>query len=371
MIEKKNLNLKTLASDKDEGKKQEENRKLTDSAFFKVVAMLIFSAIMLIFSGIAWFTMNKETGTGGMGVKTVGMPYELEVRGSFVENSSIMTGYSLFTEEFKNGIQQEDGEGNLINIFRTGGSNEKIVWRKSATSSDYPQGLTPGSHGELAFWVIPNQTGVLNLKFDLDIRGYLAVYEDDVMTDLVEVTDDLTDSEENAAIGITGAETKKAALNYINGHILFFRNYDSATGYYSDFCGEDAIEFCDYISGSDKTVTKDQPYPVTIYWIWVNDFGDMFLPSTSQYASEPLFADLNDDDREAVFEYLEDSKEIMFSGINQATVTSALTEVQNSSSPTFTSSLRTLTVGYDNADLDIGNNIDYILIELTASLDGQ
>ena len=47
-------------------------------------------------------------------------------------------------------------------------------------------------------------------------------------------------------------------------------------------------------------------------------------------------------------------------------ITSALTDVQNSSSVTFRDSLTALTNGYDNADLDVGNNINYILIEMTA-----
>ena len=303
-----------------------------------------------------------------MGVSVAGMPFELEVRGNFVEYSDIITTDTMFTDEFKNGIQQEDDEGNLVNIFRTGLSNEKIVWRKSASTTAYPDGLSPDSSGELSFYVIPNQTGILNVNFDFKIRGYHAIYENDTLTDLVEITDSLTDSAENAAIGITSAETMKNALKYINGHILFFKGYDSDTGKYYDFCGRNSIEFNDFIDGNDKTVTQGQAYPVTVYWKWVNDFGDMFLPLTSPYASVPLFNDSNTDDRDLIFEYLEDDNTYMFSGMTTAAISNALNDVKNPSSVTFVTSLISLTTGYDNADLDIGNNIQYILFDMTASL---
>jgi len=350
-----------------ENEEDDDNVKIL--FWLKPLSMMVLTLAVLIFVSIAWFTMNKSLGTHGMGVKVAETPFELEVRGNYVENSDIMMTDSMFTDEFKSGIQQEDGEGNLVNIFRTNPSNEKIVWRKSANSSAYPQGLSPSSSGELSFWVIPNQTGVLDLHFDINIRGYHAVYEDETLTDLVEITDSLTDSAENVAIGIVSAETKKNALKYINGHILFFKDYDSSTGKYSGFCGKDSIAFTDFIEGNDKTVTKGQAYPVTIYWKWVNDISDMFLTSASPYASAPIFADSNADDRDLVFDYLQDEDIYMFSGMTSSAISNALTDVQDPSSATYATSLRALTTGYDNADLDIGNNVDYILIEMAASLD--
>lgn len=347
-------------------KRTDESTKNRRRALSKTIILLLLAFLVFIFATIAWFVMSRSNTAGGMSVKAADLPFELEVRGTYIENADIMTVNSLFTDEFKNGIQQTDGEGTLINIFRTGANNEKIVWRKNSQSGSDPLGLSPGSSGELAFWVIPNQTGVLNLHFDMNIRGYHAVYEGDTMTELIEITDSLVDSSANAAKGIISADAKKEALKYINSHILFFRSYDSTTGLYSDFCGMDSIDFNDYISGNDKTVIKDQAYPVTIYWIWVNDIGDMFLQSTSQYASSPLFDDSDDDDREASFDYLEELKSNVFAGMTESAITNALTDVQDSSSVTFRDSLTALTNGYDNADLDIGNNINYILIEMTA-----
>ena len=350
---------------------QDPDEKLKRSYLVKLLIMLVLVGALALYTTIAWFTMNKETGTSGMGVKVAGMPFELEVRGNFIENSSIMTTDTMFTNEFKSGTQQEDSEGNLVNVFRTDPNNEKIVWRKNASSAAYPQGLSPSSSGELSFYVIPNQTGVLDLHFSIRIRGYHAVYENETLTDLVEITENLTDSAENAAIGISSAATKKTALKYVNGHILFFRSYDSSTDKYSGFCGRDTIDFVDFIEGADKTVTKDQAYPVIIYWKWVNDFGDMFLTSSSTYASAPIFADSNTADRDLIFDYLEDEDTYMFSGMTSSAISNTLRDVQDSSSATFATSLRMLTTGYDNADLEIGNNVNYILFEMTASLDSQ
>lgn len=348
-------------------KSSRDNDRRVNDMFTKTIIMLLLSFIVFIFAAVAWFAMNKDATATGMSV-TVTDAYELEVRGNFIENSDVMTTFDAFTDEFANGIQQEDEHGTLVNIFRTGEDNQKIIWRKNASSTSYPEGLSPSSSGELSFYVIPKKTGVLDLNFNMTIRGYHAVYTGDTLTDVVEITDDLTDSSANAAIGITSAATAKSALKFLNGHILFFKNYDSTTGKYSGFCGTDSISFADFIAGDDKTVIQDQAYPVTVYWKWVNDFGDMFLTSTSPYASAPLFDDLNTDDRALIFDYLEDSDVYMFDGIAPADIAAAVADIQNPSSPTFAISLRTLTTGYDNADLDIGNNVNYMLIEMTSSL---
>lgn len=341
---------------------QERKKVLWDFLIFFAAVVIVAIAI----GTVAWFASNKDVGGNGMAVSAEGSLFELEVRGDFIENSEVMTTNTLLASEFRDGIQQADGQGNAVNIFRTGGGKEKIVWRKNAQSAVSPKELRPGSRGELAFWVIPNQTGVMNLNFEFNIRGYHAVYEGETVSELIEITDDLTDSEENAGKGITSADNKKTALGYVNSHILFFKNYDSSTEKYSGFCGEDTIKFTDFISGNDKTVVKDQAYPVTIYWIWVNDFGDMFLPSTSAYARTPIFADSNTADREAIFTYLGDTNRSIFSGMSSTAISTALTDIQNSSGETFKTSLTSLTMGYDNADLHIGNNLNYILIEMTA-----
>ena len=67
------------ADDQRSEKKQERNRSI-----IKLCAIGALILIVIIFSSIAWFTMNREVGTSGMGVKVAPAPFELAVEGTNV-----------------------------------------------------------------------------------------------------------------------------------------------------------------------------------------------------------------------------------------------------------------------------------------------
>lgn len=353
---------------------KEENRKRKRN-LIKLGAMTLLSVIIFIFTTIAWFSMNREVSTGSMAVKAGGSPFELEVFGANVENSS---DFSKADNDYKNGEAQL-----TANTYRTSGQYDKIIWRKTGTTADdghYSDGLSPNSHGKLTFWVVPNSTGTLDIEFIFKVRGFIGTYTpattegaEPTLNDLFEVTDNMEVTAENELKDAADLAKKKAALEYIQGHILFFSDYDGIN--YSGFLGTGrSIRFGDCINptaepkakynpGNAVSVTEGNKYQVTIYWKWANTLEQMIFDSDSEYRDNPLFSASNNTDRNAIYTYLKDTtNNTVFS--EASNIESLLTTIQSGTN--INTALTTLTNAYDNADQIIGNNLDYILIEMSA-----
>ena len=58
----------------------EEQQKTRKRSLIKLAVLLIMLIAVLLFATIAWFTMNKEIQTNGMGVKVQGTPYTIMTR---------------------------------------------------------------------------------------------------------------------------------------------------------------------------------------------------------------------------------------------------------------------------------------------------
>ena len=349
----------------------------------KLGAMLTLTVLILIFTTIAWFTLNREVSTGSMAVKTSPSPFELEVRGTYIENDA---DFSKADSNYTYGEDQQ-----TLNAYQTSGQSDRIIWRKTSNTADdghYTKGLEPNSHGKLTFWVVPNESGTLDINFEFGIRGFIGSFtepededEEPELTSLVEINDDLTIANSGGLIS-TAAQLadKKAALEFIQGHILFFSDYDGT--YHSGFLGTGrSIRFGDcinpstnakYNAGNPVSVTEGQKYQVTIYWKWANTFEQMVFDETSRKKDEPLFVSTNTTDRTAIYSYLSatessEMKNKVFKDLTVSAITTDLGYVQNNTTASIDSATKELTDAYNNADSFIGNNIDYIMIEMTAS----
>jgi len=330
--------------------------------------------------------MNREVENNRLAMTATDAPFELEVQGSYIENSS---DFSKADPTYLSGVDQN--ELNPVKFRTSGGSNcEKIIWRKTGNTADdghYENGIEPDSHGKLTFWVVPNETGMLDIDFTFNIRGYIGEFsdpenEDDppVLDNLYEINDDLTLANSGGILkNSDDLANKKNALEYVKGHILFFSDYDSSTGFYSGFLGtEKTIRFgncidpasspkANYNANNPVSVTAGQKYQVTIYWKWANTLEQMVLDNTSPYADNALFDSTDTDDFNLIFAYLNNTTtNKVFSGVSDADIATHLTTIRNGSN--INSSLTALTNGYDAGDQLIGNNIDYIMIEMNASV---
>ena len=339
----------------------------------KISGMMILTSIMLIFATRSWFTMSRSVEGTNANMTAAALPYEIEVRGTKIENQDI---FSKVDNSYVSGVQQKDSEGTLISYYQTTGdeTHETILWNKDSTADgSYPNGLEPNAHGTLSFWVIPKETGELNVNFSFGVRGFHAKYSQDEEHSLINTIEinsllDSMTAAQLAEYNLTSDKlpTKKKALEYINGHIMFFKNYDN--GHYSGFLGNggNTIAFKDCLPDGTNNVTAGQKYHVTIYWKWANT-----LEQAVSYSDTPLLDDTAStfsEDQTAILSYLADyTNHKIFDGVTDSDIAANIAKLQNSDTSDDKAALTALTDKYNNADEIIGNNIYYILIEMTAS----
>ena len=344
--------------------------------FILLIMMVLLSAVSATW---AWFASGKESKLSNIGMSGTNAPFELEVRGNIVENKSI---FAKLDQAFENGEDQ----AMTPTAYQTSGMAPKIIWRKTgetAADGHYDQGIGPNSHGKLTFWIIPNYDGEISVSFRLLVRGFIATYGDEATNELdvdqvFEVTDAMTATAENGINGQEDLENKQAACDFLRGHILFFSDYDENTGYYSGFLGTgNTLSFAECVKpdssprekyGENDTVLveKGEKYQVTIYWKWANTLEQILYDINSPHRDAPLFSTANQTDRNIAYNFLADERNKVFRNMLQQDIAEHLDNIKNNTIDA-ESSLSELSSAYNSADLLIGYNIDFIMIELTAS----
>lgn len=339
-----------------------------------MAALVILTAVSVT---LAWFANGKESKLANLGMTGMEMPFELEVRGAIVGNKSV---FAKADATYQNGEEQS-----LTPIaYQTSGTYNKIIWRKmgeGAQDGQYEQGIGPNSHGKLTFWIVPKNDGELNVSLEFGVRGFLGTFSDQngnsTLEDLFEITDDMTVTAENGLEDEQDLEKKKQACSYLKGHLLFFADYDDATGYYSGFLGTgNSVSFADCIVPESEpkakygengivNVEKGGKYQVTIYWKWADTLEQILMDANSHHKDEPLFAPDNQEDRDRAYAYLKDTRNRVFQGLTQDEIMDYLDNVKNHPEEA-EAALSELSTAYNNADLLIGYNMHYIMIEMTA-----
>ena len=382
MKEDKRVNIGESASASSSSVKVDElaeKKKNQKKSLIKLGTMGVITLILFIFSSIAWFTMNKDVGMSGMSITTSGMPFEIEVRGQYIENESdfgVVNDYISGTygsdAVYENGEQPDEN----YQYFRATALKDKIIWRKETQDEahgHYTDGLEPNSCGELKFWVVAKQAGFHDPTFVFDIKGYHAVTHSETQNGVsVEIVDDVYEINDSLGNYVTEDPTltssmvqkKKEALSYIQGHILFFRNKDE-NGYYSGFLGTDrSFKLSDVYTEENGTYfTLGEKKIVTVYWKWANTFEQMIYDSSySSYS--PILRNASSADRTALYSYMQPSNNSMFFGLTNSEITSDLSIVQTNGEG-FSAAVTQLSNAYNDADQEIGDKVDYILIEMT------
>ena len=116
-------------------------------------------------------------------------------------------------------------------------------------SESQNDGLSPGAHGKIQFYVIPTEIGKLSGKFNLEIVP-LKEPTGSEKTEWIEINDE-------------------TALRLLRGHLLF---------YYSHQDNETEITLVNYLNGEFTldfgTVTTTNPILVTLNWFWPQTLDD-------------------------------------------------------------------------------------------------
>ena len=214
---------------------EEELRRLRKIQLIKMGVIAALSAIIMVFVTIAWFSLNKEIGTGGMSISTTTLPFY--IRTAEASGTTYWSEYksliNLADSKYKDGDLEQVGG---TNYYKTGTSAQEIIWRLEDTEtgtedSIYSVGLRPRSNGRLKFEVVPTRDGNLALDFNFGIRGFVAEYPTQEEIDAGDYeASEIKSLNEILLTGSGASANEQNALKYINGHILFFKNKTTVNG---------------------------------------------------------------------------------------------------------------------------------------------
>lgn len=302
----------------------EEEKKKRKLLIIKIIPVAVLAFILIAVS-LAWFTIDKALDLDSFGMKSVDSPFELKTVGS----ADTLQVDILDSNDYSK-------VSDVSNI--TSDENNKIYWLLD-DESGMKNGINPGSHGKLTFYVVPKQSGELEIKFKLGITGYVEKKSGDSIS-YEKVTDEYVTS-------------------FLNGHIMFFENYDENNHRYSDFL-------------SDETFTRtfndckvDVPQEVNVYWVWPNTLGQILMKSTDENLTEKnvLF---DDDSKERLpfAEYIKGNISLFLSGDADKEQNKTVIEKILNGDKYSTAQLSSLSSMYNDADEKIGTKVQYILVEL-------
>lgn len=372
----------------------EEQQRSKKTKLIKLGTASAFSAIILIFVTIAWFTMNKDVETSGMGVTTATMPFDIATKGELVRNQSylrtVRPGYSEGNPETLSDKNNVSGE------YHTAGNTDSLILRFDPTQVDDPETLDvderylpdlgPDSSGELSLYIIPKRDGVIDAYIDLDIISFRSVEVNDEEA-LLEINSGLT----TASSGLTSEQIASCqdAANFLKGHIMFFEELSPSPSSYSykKPVTDGKIHF------HEDNAVKGKAYKVDIYWMWTNTFGQITLQTNENdlrngipvvQETTNMGTEAQPTDKAIVLQYLKDNKNKIFADIDvyeqlsaeekaeyDAKTDEEKADYENDAIDLWISGADTrkyfelLSDAYNNADFTIGTNLNYFMIEVT------
>jgi hypothetical protein len=340
---------------------QETKKNLKSSIMLAVTTLAAILSLCL-----AWYVNNSEVDTAGVQIQNAEGGFELAsvgTDGGYYE--SLLKTEDL---EWTNVWNMGEIITNLLdhkNALKTSDAVQQINWMMSADSnlnnSDYNNsGLYPGASGNLTFYVIPNKAGTLKIKFDLSTLLYQTTDEQD--SDAIKVVW----SDENQEY-VKEISEDDISAGLVSGHILFFETKNQDTGRYSDWIQEGT--FTKTFEVDENQDGSYEAIEVTIFWVWPNVVGQMLLPQKAMNLNgrKVLF---EDDVRKALCDDMIEANEHYFynDGDSLSEVTSDLLSSMVSGTyiaPDYTK----LSHYYNRADQYIGENVQYMVLRLTARSD--
>ena len=337
----------------------DELKKIRRDAYIKMAVIAVIIVTALIFGSVAWFTQSREVEGSELSMKSDSDNFELAV--------SERTGAETYYNTKINVLGYLTGNDNLST---TDGSIRWVMKDESTdiSSEDY-KGFRPGSYGRLTFYILPNSDTDASYTFELKMTGYYAEFVPDANDEQILTKEIKVNTFQTLSEKANGDATSDYALaaNYLKGHILFFQNHKALTSegetdinlYYSGRIA-DAFTYNTADHQAEKTTWNGKlAYEVNIFWIWPNTFGQIVLDSNDESGTITPRNDL--------INYIANNPGYFFStsDLIEQDATS-LTEKMSKESLSTTNSLIALSNGYNEADQVIGENVQFILVELSA-----
>lgn len=305
----------------------EQYKKMLVISLIKMSIPLVFCTAVFCLASMAWFSRNTEVEASGVGIGVQGAPYTIQT-----QNSS--------------GYYKEKWE-------QTG--SDALEWLVSATNNfdnyepdleETEPGIEPGDSGVLEYRVSPNTSDSITVDCIFEVKAYLETVVKDEQGKVS------TDESRNPITIIT--EVNDDTLSgYLNAHIMLFSGYDSEKKKYTGLIDNDqALRRV----LKDQIYTKDDTAYTKIYWVWPMHLEDITSSDDSRiiYASE---------ERATVINYIARNKNGFFKDCNNDE-TQVANDLTTLSQKYDNAIYNHYNMRYDNADLEIGNNISYVMLSM-------
>lgn len=318
----------------------EEERRKQKKRVIKIVLLMILIALIIVFASIAWFSMNRDVGTSGMGVSVGSDSYQI------VSLDGITSKY----QDYYN--------------YMPSGQDTSMVWKMTAENNmeNYTgdAGISPGSFGTISFYVKPRDASV-NLDLSFEIVGYK--YSETTQAAAEEGQDPVTTK--------SMTRVSNELQGYLAGHIFLF---ETRTPVYDDPDSENkkiiSYMYSDPILStteiakviSNRTFNKtDENTPVNIYWVWPKTLSTLVNAKENTYVTIEPFCEgsaytavvnnVTSYPTRFLYQYSD----------TETTLTPAL----------ISSQYETYGDLYDRADNEIGLNVSYITLKMTTTETAQ
>ena len=372
-------------------------KNMNRAKLIRLISMLVFSVAILVFASIAWFSMNKDVGTSGMGVKVGSLPFDIATSEPKISYEQTL---KLADSEYQKGVaktlKNKDGEEGTY--YMLSGNGQKLILQCKANPEDQTgqsgdKSISPGDWDKLNLYIVSNIDGAISATIRLEVIPFAeiekkdnegnTIYQKDENedlivdengnyipeTELIRITTKTDFETKASAVNNEKAQTESQnyidAANYLKGHIMFFgglgdtTNADESERYYFTTPYVNRT-----LSFSKSDANSDIAYEVPLYWMWPNTLGQIALRDNTgqQRKGYPIVSDDDSDEKDSTIGYLWSEVVNMFT--NWQNITQTI--VNNADTP---ENFRLLSEGYNKADFSIGTYISYFMIEIT--VEGQ
>ena len=315
-------------------------KKLIVSSIFSSCAIIALLISIILVSGamaFGWFSANMGVSATGMNVSIQNDGFKLSIPSS--------AGYSsTLTDHFSS-------EGYVASLA-TDSTNTKIFCKITTESAETT--IEPGSYGVISFDIVSENDAFSSFNIDLLLRGVAVVYNV-VDDERVRTLEDLDPEDPDDAI----------TLELLYGHIMIFENRTPITGntgpyYYSGHIESNYIYNLSSHQSDKQVVNGENHYHVKLYWVWPLSFAQMVYPESDTRLNTNTLID-NVTERQALINYIGSNPSKYFYWTTPKSINYSSGYEQSQAN------YNTLSEGYNNGDQRMGDNIRYLVVEITVN----
>lgn len=284
---------------------------------FMVSGLFVMAAIVIILACLAWFLNNTQVNAGGVNISAAGAKLAL-----------------VETEQGSNvGAYEQD---KTATNFDT--SNSMTVTLNSNLNNYTSGSLYPGARGQIKFTVQP-LTKDLN-GATIDISRVLQLKDGD--RTLVKESD-------------CTQQNMPDTLKLAKGHLLFFTACSDA-GFYSNHVTDSIV--IDKSKFQDESGNTTRPVQVVLSWVWPEYLQNFVYTGNANYYKN-IFASASED-YTSMQTYVNGHRDYFYYGYNDG-----------AKIPDLGSEMKSAALGqcadyYNKADDYLGNNVEYLQLQLSA-----